>query len=350
MAEHDHDPLEIARTKWWREAVDLLFPPGDSICYFDTSTGAYRRGIVIKAVDRLGLVKVVVQDIETKAQTESLVPHCFGFEPPLTDLRESLRQPTATSAQPQLVSPPDNTKVFALLSALWRASVKIRGRTNYSRTDYVAWQNCLDEVEELLLEHHPPLAWERRYDDNDCSYWEAASSWTVDESTPLYFRIIPRLFGDKIVYVPAHDSELMCTLNDNQQWDTVQEAKAAVEGQHRWDTVQEAKAAVEGQHRQAVLPVYVREPLETAKTKWWLEATNLLFSPGDSICYFDNSTGGYRRGIVVKVIDRCNLVKVVVQGIETKAQTEALVPHCFGFEAPLSGWRESCDGEAKDEV
>lgn len=81
---------------------------------------------------------------------------------------------------------------------------------------------------------YTPLQWETDYDKYDNTIWTASSFVCVEVGSPCYYKIVPKLRGDKVVWFDKSDSELG---RENDPWESLEEAKKALEANERemWD-------------------------------------------------------------------------------------------------------------------
>ncbi len=75
-----------------------------------------------------------------------------------------------------------------------------------------------------------PVQWEEIFDDNDNSEWEAPSPYQ-DDGVHFNWRLKQRLYGNRIEWYAAHDSELGGDCNGI-TWQSIDEAKTAVQEAH----------------------------------------------------------------------------------------------------------------------
>ncbi len=79
------------------------------------------------------------------------------------------------------------------------------------------------------------LVWEEDFDHLDNSIFKALSlysSETGEDATPdIYWRIKQEIIDNKIVWIEAHDGELMGD-TEQEYWSTLEEAKESIQQAH----------------------------------------------------------------------------------------------------------------------
>lgn len=90
------------------------------------------------------------------------------------------------------------------------------------------WKAVCAVAEDVKRLRSDILRWDEDFDSDDNSIWTAASP-LGDDGIPFFWRIIPALIGNRIVWVADHDAELG---GEGNQWDSLTEAKAAVQRLH----------------------------------------------------------------------------------------------------------------------
>ncbi len=78
-----------------------------------------------------------------------------------------------------------------------------------------------------------PLKWEKSFDDDDNTVWEASGPYGDEEEGCLGSWVLrQKLTHDKIIWVEDHDKELRNEYTSDQSWSTLEEAKKSVENTH----------------------------------------------------------------------------------------------------------------------
>lgn len=72
------------------------------------------------------------------------------------------------------------------------------------------------------------IAWHEDFDSDDNSIWSGTSPYH-DAGVFFKWRLMPTLMKNQVAWITDHDSEL----GDSQErWDTIEQAKAAIQDQH----------------------------------------------------------------------------------------------------------------------
>ncbi len=79
-----------------------------------------------------------------------------------------------------------------------------------------------------------PIRWEKYFDDDDNSVWEASGPYGDEEGGCLgSWRLKQFLTHDRIIWVEDHDAELRDEFNVMQSWPTLEAAKKEIENAHQ---------------------------------------------------------------------------------------------------------------------
>lgn len=77
------------------------------------------------------------------------------------------------------------------------------------------------------------MNWNKDYDENSNTFWEAASPYGNDQDGPFYWRLKQKLENDEIVWYEAHDKDILDEDDAPVHFPTLDEAMEYVETEHR---------------------------------------------------------------------------------------------------------------------